>query len=119
MKALRSLARKLARPPLDSIHPTTEPFTPDVAVAHTASPTPPLPVVPFDLADCTLLMPPTDEEQAAFREHVRAHRTRDAFWEHATCADWMLDLLRQHYHYATPVTPERELRLFALECAPD
>lgn len=116
MKALRSLARKFARPPLVSRHSTTEPSSP-VTVSPTASPTPPLQVVPLDPADCTLLTLPTDEQQAAFRAHLRASPTRAAFWEHATSADWMLDLLRQQYHYATPVTPERELRLFALECA--
>jgi hypothetical protein len=117
MKAIRSLARKLARPPLDITPPSAEPPHADVTVADAASPPAPLPVVAFDVADCTLLTPPSDEQQAAFRAHLSAHRTRDGFWEHATSADWMLDLLRQHYHYATPVTPERELRLFALECA--
>lgn len=116
MRSLRVLARTLARPPRGIAAVPAASSASDLSTACARGAPIPLPVVPFNLTDCTLLAPPTDEERAAFSAHLRAHRTRQAFWEHAMSADWMLDVLRREYDYV-PVTPERELRLFALECA--
>ena len=76
----------------------------------------PLPISPFDLATGTLLVPPDDDERARFRAHLQKHPAIDDFWEHAPVADWMLDVLRNFWHWI-PVAPERQLRRFALECA--
>ncbi len=75
----------------------------------------PLPVIPFHMASCTLLNPPTAEEQDAFTRFFQLHQTRAAFWERAPYADWMLDMLRGQFD-RVPVTPEAQLRRFALEC---
>lgn len=71
--------------------------------------------VAFDLATCTLAEPVPEADQAAFTAHIRAHATRAGFWEHATSAAWMLDMLRQSWHFV-PVAPDGRLRTFALRC---
>ena len=71
--------------------------------------------IPFHLGSCTLVEPPTPEEQEAFSRHIDTFRTRAACWEHAPYADWMLDILRSEFHHVG-IPPERELRTFALEC---
>lgn len=71
--------------------------------------------VPFDPGACILLEPPAESERLAFSAHLRAHRTRAAFWHHAPAADWMLDVLRQSWH-VVPVAPDAALRAFALQC---
>lgn len=75
-------------------------------------------LVPFHLATCTLAEPVPEADQAAFTAHNRAHATRAGFWEHAPSADWMLDLLRQSWHFV-PVAPDALLRTFALKCVAD
>jgi hypothetical protein len=74
-----------------------------------------LPIVPFSLKDCTLLVQPTEAEIAAHAAHAKAYPSPYEFWLHATAADWMLDLLRGYWQHI-PVLPERELRQFALAC---
>jgi hypothetical protein len=74
-----------------------------------------LPVTPFHLASCTLLIQPTAEEQEAFTSFFHLHQTRAAFWERAPYSDWMLDMLRGQFD-RVPVAPEAQLRRFALEC---
>jgi hypothetical protein len=73
------------------------------------------PRIPFHLGSCTLVEPPTPEEQEAFNRHIDTFKTRAACWEHAPYADWMLDTLRSEFHQVG-IPPERELRTFALEC---
>jgi hypothetical protein len=84
--------------------------TPAAAAAPAAWPT-----VPFHLESCTRLEPATPEEQEAFNRHIDTYRTRAACWAYAPFSDWMLDLLRTEFHHVE-ITPERELRTFALEC---
>lgn len=84
--------------------------TPGPAAAPSA-----FPVIPFHLASCTLLEPPTPEQQEALNRHIATFRTRAACWEHAPYADWMLDTLRSEFHHVG-IVPERELRTFALDC---
>jgi hypothetical protein len=100
----------VARPAPSSSRPSSLPA--DVEVLGEVV----LPVVPFSLADCTLVQAPTAAQAAAHAAHASAHRTPHESWTHATAADWMLDLLRQYWQHI-PVAPERELRTFALECA--
>lgn len=72
-------------------------------------------VMPFHPRTCRLADPPTAEEEAGFEACVSASPTPSDFWQRATQADWMLDLLRQRC-YAIPLAPERQLRTFALRC---
>jgi hypothetical protein len=74
-----------------------------------------LPIVPFNLETCTLADRPTPEEQAAYDAHASACPTREMFWDRATQADWMLDLVRANYQ-GIPLVPEAQLRRFALRC---
>jgi hypothetical protein len=78
----------------------------------------PFPIVPFHLGTCTLVEPATPGEQEAFTRHIQTFRTRAACWEHAPYSDWMLDTLRAEFHHVG-IPPERELRVFALDCLQD
>jgi hypothetical protein len=75
----------------------------------------PFTFAPFAFDSCTIECTPTAAEQAAYSAHYRKCRSAEDFWDGATAADWMLDILGKHPD-VRPATLERELRTFALRC---
>src|SRR5687768_6112130 len=75
----------------------------------------PFATVPFNTETCTLVGQPTADRLTDLDKELRASGSRAHFWESATSADLMLELLRTHPEWMS-IAPEGQLRRFALKC---